>query len=412
MSLSFEQKLDNYAQIAVHIGAGLQAGQRLLLMSPIECASLARLIVAEAYRAGAPLVEVIWGDDAVQLARYQHAPADSFAEMSEWPLAMLMEYAERGDAVISIRSTDPDLLRDQNPEHIQTLQMAMLQQRQPYSKKVMSNAFNWSLLAAPLPSWSQKVFPDLPAAEAETAMWDVIFKVVRADQPNPITAWEQHLAHLTERKTALNAKQYDALHFRAPGTDLRIGLPKNHIWGGGRDYTKNARKVAFTANVPTEEVWTLPHRERVDGHVCSTKPLSYSGTVIDNITIRFEQGRVVEAHAEQGNTTLQQLINTDEGARYLGEVALVANSSPIAQSGVLFYHTLFDENAACHIAIGNAYRFNLENGSDLSPEAFTAAGGNTSITHVDWMIGSAAMDVDGILADGSVEPLMRAGEWV
>jgi aminopeptidase len=259
------------------------------------------------------------------------------------------------------------------------------------------------------------MFPDLSPEQAMTAQWDAIFAATRADQPDPVGAWKAHLALLKTRRELLTGKQYRALHFRGGQTDLTVGLADNHIWGGGSALTQadpGAGGIEFTANIPTEEVWTAPHRERVNGVVVSTKPLSYNGTLIDGIRIEFKDGRIVAASAKQGESTLHQMIETDEGSHRLGEVALVPNSSPISRSGLFFYNTLYDENAASHIAIGAAYRFNVQGGVDMDSEHFLATGGNESLTHVDWMIGSAEIDVDGLHQDGSREPVMRAGEFV
>jgi aminopeptidase T. Metallo peptidase. MEROPS family M29 len=408
--LSFEQKLQNYARLAVRVGLGVKPGQRVLVQSPVDAAPLARLIVREAYAAGARFVDVRWDDDDVQLARFELAPDGTFEEISQWRVDAELETANAGGAVIAIRATDPNLLAKVDPERVATWQRANATYRKPYSLQVMTNRLNWNLVSAPIPGWATLMFPEASSEQAVEQQWDAIFAAVRADQPDPVALWEEHLANLKRRREILTGKQYHALHFRGGDTDLTVGLADDHIWGGGAADTPSG--VTFTANIPTEEVWTAPHRERVDGVVVSTKPLSYAGTLIDGIRIEFKDGRITGASAKQGEAALLKMIDTDEGSHRLGEVALVPHSSPISRSGLFFYNTLYDENAASHIAIGSAYRFNVKGGIDMDAEQFAQKGGNDSLTHVDWMVGSDQIDVDGITKDGNREPVMRAGEFV
>ncbi len=416
-ALSFKQKLQNYADLAVQVGLGLghseaAKGQRVLVESPVASAELARAVVRSAYKAGASFVDVRWDDDDVQKARFELAPEDSFDTLSKWRVDAETEVAEAGGAVLAIRAADPGLHAHTDPQKLSTFQRAWATYRKPYSLQVMTNALNWNLIMAPLPASAKLIFPELSEDEAVRAYWEAIFTIVRADQPDPVAAWRSHLDKLHQRKKLLTDKQYTALHFKdtAGDTDLTVGLADQHIWGGGTSFT--AAGVEFTANIPTEEVWTAPHREQVDGTVVSTKPLSYNGVLIDGIRIRFEGGRVVEASAKTGQDVLRQLIDTDEGSHRLGEVALVPHSSPVGQSGLFFYNTLYDENAASHIAIGAAYRFNVEGGTTMSDEEFAAHGGNDSLVHVDWMLGSPTMNVDGLTKDGNREAIMRGGEFV
>ncbi|WP_102127762.1 aminopeptidase [Deinococcus planocerae] len=406
----FEEKLRNYARLAVRVGLGVREGQRVLVQAPVDTAPLARLIVREAYAAGASFVDVRWDDDDVQLARFSLAPEGSFDGLSRWRVDAEKETAEAGGAVIAIRATNPNLYANVDPARVTTHQRALAAYRKPYTEQVMTNRLNWNLISAPVPEWAALMFPGVSQEEAVQRQWDAIFAATRADQPDPVEAWQSHLADLKRRRETLTGRQYAALHFRGGETDLTVGLAEDHIWGGGAADTPGG--ITFTANIPTEEVWTAPHRERVDGVVVSTKPLSYNGVLIEGIRIRFEGGRVVEATARQGQETLRQMIDTDEGSHRLGEVALVPHSSPISRSGLFFFNTLYDENAASHIAIGNAYRFNVKGGVDMSVEEFNARGGNDSLTHVDWMIGSGEIDVDGITKDGGREAVMRGGEFV
>jgi aminopeptidase len=265
------------------------------------------------------------------------------------------------------------------------------------------------VVAAACPGWAAKVFPGHAADRQMTLLWEAIAKLCRLDHPDPIAAWERHLDHLAARRDALNARRYTALAYTGPGTRLTVGLPDGHLWVSGRSSTRSG--IPFVPNLPTEEVFTMPHRDRVDGVVRATKPLSYGGTLIEGFALRFEQGRIVEVTADRGHAVLQQLVETDEGAARLGELALVPENSPIARSGLLFYNTLFDENAACHGAIGSAYKFTLADGEEMDVETFARAGGNRSATHVDFMIGSPDLDIDGVLPSGAHEALMRRGEW-
>ena len=410
MSLTFEEKLQNYARLAVRVGLGLREGQRVLVQAPVDTAPLARAVVREAYAAGASFVDVRWDDDDVQLARFELAPDGTFGTISKWRVDAEIETAGDGGAVIAIRATNPNLLGGVDAERVATHQKALAAYRKPYTEQVMTNRLNWNLISAPISGWAELMFPDSSADEAVEKQWDAIFAATRADREDAVQAWQEHLATLQRRREVLNAKQYSALHFRGGETDLTVGLADDHLWGGGAADTPGG--ITFTANIPTEEVWTAPHRERVDGVVVSTKPLSYNGTLLDGIRITFKDGRITGATASKGQATLEKMIDTDEGSHRLGEVALVPNSSPISRSGLFFFNTLYDENAASHIAIGNAYRFNVQGGVDMNVEDFNAKGGNDSLTHVDWMIGSGEMDVDGIAKDGTREPVMRAGEFV
>ena len=409
MSLTFDQKLANFADLVIEVGLNLQQGQRLTVRAAVETAPFTREVVRRAYQAGAPYVDVMWSDDDVTLARFKHAPNDSFEIFPDWQRDALLAAAERGDAILSVRSSDPELLKDQDPEKIATVQRVTQTELRPFSRHIMNSDVNWCLVSVPISSWSTKVFPDVSEGEAQAKLWEAIFKTVRADLDNPIEAWQEHLENLEERRRYLNDKQYSALKYSAPGTDLTVGLVENHLWLGGTQPTNDG--VIYVANLPTEEVFTMPHKDRVDGTVRNTLPLSYSGNLIDGFELTFKDGEVIDYKAERGEATLKQLLKTDEGAKRLGEVALVPHSSPISQSGILYYNTLFDENASSHLALGRAYRFNVEGGTKMSDEKATEHGANDSLTHVDFMVGSGEMDIDGVTGDGKAEPVMRGGEW-
>jgi aminopeptidase len=280
----------------------------------------------------------------------------------------------------------------------------------PFRDYISRNHTNWAVVAAAAPTWAARVFPEVEPSKQVQRLWEAIARLCRLDREDPIAAWETHLADLAARTDHLNAKQYNALRYTGPGTNLTIGLPTDHVWVGGR--SANAAGIRFAPNLPTEEVFTMPHKDRVDGVVRATKPLSYGGTLIEGFTLRFDGGRVVELHAEKNESVLKRLVDMDAGAARLGELALVPHSSPVAQTGVLFYNTLFDENAASHVALGAAYKFTLRGGESMAEEAFEQAGGNRSAAHVDFMIGSGELDVDGVLPSGTAEPVMRKGEWI
>jgi aminopeptidase len=416
MSINLERTLSLYGELAVRVALNLQPGQRLLIIGPLanggaslEAAPLVRCITESAYKAGARLVETLWGDEALQLARFTHAPRDSFEETSAWFADALTEHVHAGNAVISIYANDPDLLKGQPPELVGAVQKSVSRTVRPFREHVSRNGTNWSVVAAASQAWAARVFPELPPAEQTAALWTAIAKLVRLDRPDPIAAWQGHLDALATRRDFVNARRYSALKYRGPGTDLTIGLAPGHQWMSGRSTSQQG--ISFTPNLPTEEMFTMPHRDRVDGVVATTKPLSYASTLIENFSMTFEGGRVVSARAERGESVLKELLATDPGSSRLGEVALVPHNSPVAQSGLLFYNTLFDENAASHVALGSAYKFTLAGGESMTDEQFEQAGGNRSATHVDFMIGSADLDVDGVLADGSTEPLMRNGDW-
>ena len=417
MPADFDRMLRTYAELTVKIGLNLQPHQRLLIIGPVanggcslEAAPLVRQITVAAYDAGARLVETLWGDEALLGARLQHAPRDSFDEFSAWLPMALVQHVEAGHAVLSIYANDPDQLKDYPPDPVAAVQQATARSVRPFREHISRNQTNWGVVAAAAASWAARVFPDLPPAQQMIALWGAIERLCRLDRPDPIAAWETHLAELAARTDHLNARRYTALRYTGPGTRLTIGLPTGHVWVGGR--SASASGIRFAPNLPTEEVFTMPHKDRVDGTVRSTKPLSYGGTLIEGFSLTFAEGRVVDLKAEKGETVLRRLVKMDGGAARLGELALVPHNSPVAQTGVLFYNTLFDENAASHVALGAAYKFTLRGGEAMSDEEFDRAGGNRSVTHVDFMIGSPELDVDGVLADGAVEPVMRRGEWI
>lgn len=407
--------LRKYAEAVVRVGLNLRAGQRLIITNatargvPPAARPFVHEVAKAAYAAGARFVDVIWGDEELLRIRLQNAPADSFSEYPKWHVSGILDMIGNGDALLSIYANDPNVYEGLDPERLGAMQKAHLENWQEISLNVTRNAINWCVVAAAAPAWAAKLFPDQKPKEAEESLWQAIFETTRASEPDPVAAWKEHIVNLRKRADFLQAKKYSAFHYKSDRTDFTLGLPPGHKWISAQSLAENG--ILFTANMPTEEVFTLPDRRRADGVVHSTFPLNYGGSLIEDFQVTFENGRIVSARAKKNEAILQKLIDSDEGSHRLGEVALVPVSSPIARRGHLFYNTLFDENASCHIAIGRGYRFTLTGGEELTDEEFSAAGGNTSITHVDFMIGSPQMDIDGLREDGTREPVMRSGEW-
>ncbi|MEL6307144.1 MAG: aminopeptidase [Chloroflexota bacterium] len=408
----FEQNLKKYADVLVRVGVNITEGDLLLLTVTLTgdeaTQRLAHYVIESAYAAGAKYVDVNWTDPMTGKLRALYANEDTLDFVPEWRLKMVESYAEAGVARLVISGRDPQLMAGVDRKRIMTVQRATQKAFEPFRAKLIDENV-WCGASVPVQAWADKIFTDAPEDERITKLWDAIFAATRVYEDDPVAAWQAHQADLMTRRKVMNDKQYTALHFSGDGTDLTVGLPKGHIWQGGA--SKHATGKLFTPNIPTEEMFTMPHRDRVNGTVRATKPLSYIGNLIDDFSMTFEDGRVTDFTAGQGGEVLQDLLDTDEGARHLGEVALVPHSSPISQTGMLFFNTLYDENAASHIALGRAYAMTIENGTEMSEDEFVEAGGNTSQTHVDFMIGSEHIDIDGITVDGKREPVMRKGEW-
>lgn len=403
------QKLEKLAEVAVKVGLGLEKGQDLVITAPVAALPLVRFITKHAYMAGAGIVSAFYSDEETTLARYQHAPDASFDKASGWLYEGMAKAYESGAARLAIAGDNPMLLSGQDPAKVARANKANSMAYKPALEKIANFDINWNIVSYPNPSWARQVFPDLPEDAAVSKLAEAIFAASRVNVADPIIAWAEHNSNLKKRSTWLNGERFAALHFTGPGTDLTVGLADGHEWHGGASKAKNG--IICNPNIPTEEVFTTPHALKVEGHVSSTKPLSHQGTLIDDIRVRFEGGRIVEAKASKGEEVLNKVLDTDEGARRLGEVALVPHSSPISASGILFYNTLFDENASCHIALGQCYSKCFIDGASLSAEQIKAQGGNSSLIHIDWMIGSDKVDIDGIKPDGSKVPVMRKGEW-
>ncbi|RED51849.1 aminopeptidase [Cohnella lupini] len=407
---TFNQQLEKYAELIVRVGVNVQEGQEVFVSGSIEMATLVRLVARKAYDAGAGNVHVDWTDEALSRLKYEKAADDVFTRFPEWETAKRGAFVASGAAFISIISPNPDLLKGIDSSRIGNFQKASGQGLAEFRRAIQADKVSWTVVAASTKDWATKVFPNSESDDhAVEQLWEAIFKSVRLDAPDPVKAWEEHDQTLHSKSDILNAKHFHKLQYRAPGTELTIELPEKHIWVAAS--STNEKGISFMANMPTEEVFTVPLKTGANGYVSSTKPLSYGGNLIDGFKLTFENGRIVGVEAEKGQEILQQLVDSDEGSHYLGEVALVPHESPISQSNVLFLNTLFDENASNHLAIGSGYAFNVEGGKKMSPEELAQSGVNSSIAHVDFMIGSADMDIDGILADGTVVPVFRKGNW-
>ncbi|RIJ68866.1 aminopeptidase [Rummeliibacillus sp. TYF005] len=407
--MTFEEKLEQFAELTVKVGANVQKGQTLLINTTTDTVEFTRLVVKKAYEVGAARVTVNFSDDVINRQFFDNAPDAEFAKFPRWISEQRDELIERKGALLWIDAADPDNLTGVPVEKLSAHQKASGKALENYRDAVMNDKIAWSIIAVPSKKWAAKVFPNLKEEEQVPALWEAIFKTVHIGEGNVIDNWEQHLKNLDERAAILNKKRYAKLHYTAPGTDLTVELPDKHIWCTGASYTPEG--TSFVANMPTEEVYTMPSKYGVNGYVSNTKPLAFQGNIIDHFKITFENGKIVKTEARVGAELLQELTKADEGSRYLGEVALVPHESPISASNILYYNTLFDENASNHLAIGEAYPTCYEGGSALSKEQLEEKGINTSITHEDFMVGSGEMDIDGVLPDGTVEPIFRKGSW-
>ncbi|HZZ61423.1 MAG TPA: aminopeptidase [Roseiarcus sp.] len=402
-------KLDKLAEVAIRVGLRLEPGQDLFLTAPLAALPLARRIAEQAYKAGAGLVTPIFSDEAMTLARFRYAPDESFERAPGWLYEGVAKAFAVNTARLAIVGEDPMLLAQEDPAKVSRANKANSIAYKPALDKIAGFDINWNIVAYPTLSWAKRVFPGEEDDVAVGKLAEAIFGASRVGDDDPVAAWAAHNAALGRRRDWLNGKKFRALHYSGPGADLTIGLADGHEWQGGAATAKNG--VECNPNIPTEEVFTAPHARRVEGRVVSTKPLSYQGSLIDGIAVRFEAGRIVEATAARSEDVLKKVLDSDEGARRLGEVALVPHSSPISKSGLMFFNTLFDENAACHVAIGQCYSNCFVDGATLSPEEIAARGGNTSMIHIDWMIGSGALDIDGLDEAGARTPVFRKGEW-
>ncbi|MFC4619237.1 aminopeptidase [Camelliibacillus cellulosilyticus] len=406
---AFQTALQNYAELAVKIGVNVQKGQTLVVNAPVSALDFVRQVVKKAYEAGAKTVYVEWNDQVISRMAYDYAPMEAFEEFPTWKADGMEKLASQGAAFLSIAAPNPELLKGVDPKKIALAQKTAGQAMKAYAKYTKAGKVSWSIVAVPTPEWASKVFPDLDEAEAIDALWKQIFHVTRVADGKAVENWQTHTNNIAQKLAFLNDKQLKSLHYQSSGTDLTLALPENHVWMGGS--VANTDGVNFVPNIPTEEVFCAPKKTGVNGTVRSTKPLNYGGQLIENIAITFKEGRIVDFHADTGYEVLKNLIETDEGSHYLGEIALVPHQSPISDTGLIFFNTLFDENASCHLAIGSAYAMNLIDGGKMSDEELEAHGLNTSITHVDFMIGSPDLNIEGITASGESITIFKNGNW-
>lgn len=415
--MSFDKNLEKYAEVIVKVGLNIQPGQRLFIGSPSfgkgtsfepNTVALVRKITQKAYEAGSSLVSVLWGDDELAKIRLNCADANTLDNFETWRIDSMVGGIDERAAIVRITSTAPDTFSEFDADLISKMEGVSSAQMPRYRQAIGHNKTHWLVTAAPSPGWAKLVFPDDTSDDGVAKLWDAIFTICRATTVDPYQAWVEHVQNLMTRSNYLNEKNYDALHFTGPGTDLTIGLIQDHVWSSASH--RDAQNMAHVVNIPTEEVYTTPDKMRVNGTARSTMPLSYAGTIIDDFSLTFKDGVVVGAKAGKGEKILKQMIAQDAGANRLGEVALVPFSSPISQSGILFYNTLYDENASCHVALGSAYKM-VRDADSISMDEFYERGGNNSIIHVDFMIGSDQINIEGVWADGSSEPVMQNGEW-
>ena len=401
--------LDRLASVSIRVGLNLQKGQDLIITSPVEALPLVRRLAAEAYRNGAGVVTTLLSDDQLSLARFENATDESLDRAPGWMFEAMGKAFKDNTARLAVSAANPLLLAEQDPARVARAAKATSLAAKPAMEPITNFATNWNIVSYPGRAWARQVFPDMSENDAVSALASAIFSISRVDCDDPISAWATHQETLTERQGWLNEQNFHSLHYKAPGTDFTLGLADGHEWKGGASTSLNG--ISCTPNIPTEEVFTTPHSQRAEGTVRASKPLVHMGTLIDGIEVRFEEGRIIEATADVGEEVFLRLIETDEGASRLGEVALVPHSSPISESGLLFYNTLYDENASCHIALGQCYSKCFKGDIGNDKDAVVAAGGNSSNIHVDWMIGSDDLDIDGISEDGVRTPVMRRGEW-
>lgn len=405
-----DEILRKYAKLSISIGVNVQPNQILVIKSPVECFNFTRMIVDEAYKVGAKEVIVHWSDEECGKLKYLNSPMEVFESYPDWMKDSMLTYAKEGACFLSISASNPELLKDVDPAKIAASQKTSSIATKEFSERLMSNKNSWSVIAIPTKGWATKVFPNISEEEAMNKLWENIFKIVRVDKDDPIEAWNYHKKTLIEKINYLNNKNFKALHYtNSSGTDLNLELVDNHLWVGGAEYTPEG--IEFIANMPTEEIFSMPKKTGVNGKVFSSKPLNYGGNLINNFSLTFKDGRVIDFDAKEGYESLKSLINIDEGSHYLGEVALVPFDSPISNSNIVFFNTLYDENASCHLALGKSYNLCIKDGSTKTTEKILALGGNDSLTHVDFMIGTSDLNITGIGFDGSETPIFVNGNW-
>ncbi|MGG3801165.1 aminopeptidase [Metabacillus fastidiosus] len=406
---AFEEKIQKYAELAVKVGVNIQKGQTLVIFASISAVDFVRKLSRIAYENGAGQVYIEWSDEKLQRLECELASEEVLTNIPMWKIKGYEKMAGDGAAFLYVLSPYIDNMEGIDPDRINLVANAVSEASRHFMEGLISMQVAWSVVAIPTVQWAKKVFPQLESKEGIVELWESIFHATRIDCNNPVTAWKEHLDGLNEKTELLNNRSFRFLHFKGPGTNLTIELPKNHLWVNGLN--RNVKGTPFICNLPTEEVYTTPLKTGVNGTVQITKPLVYDGQLIDGFTLTFEKGRIIDFSAKSGYEQLKQMISTDEGTRYIGEVALVPHHSPISISNLIYYHTLFDENAACHIAIGHAYTTGLKDGGMMTTEEREENNINSSLIHIDVMIGQEQLQVDGEREDGEIEPIFLQGNW-
>lgn len=406
----YQQQLEKYADLAVNVGINLQENEGLIIGGNTASLPLAREIAKKAYAAGAKHVEFILNDDEMTLARYSYGKDFIFEAYPEWKVNMLVSMYENNYHHLFISAPNPELLKDVPGDLVAKDQKTISAAVAPAMKYRMTGKTKWCIVAMPSPAWAKSVFPDLSEEEATDQLWTKIFDATRVSEADPVAAWKSHDLNLKKYKNYLNDKQFEKLVFKGPGTDLEVVLAEGHFWMGGSKESQAG--CSYVANIPTEEVFTTPHRLKVNGTLKATKPLSLNGKLVDDFGFTFKDGKVIDFYAGKGQDVIESLLANDDGARYLGEVALVQNDSPISNTGILFNNTLFDENASVHFALGRAYAYAMRNGTQISQEELEERGANFSLIHVDFMVGGPEMNITAYETDGTATQLFVDGNWV
>ncbi|MCH4072782.1 aminopeptidase [Pseudoramibacter sp.] len=408
--LTFNEKLNNLAQIACDLGVNLQPGQKLLINTPVSCSDFARLIAEKAFERNAKDVMIQYHDEYFSKIRYQHADLEALTSIPKWQQEKMNDYVNQNFAIISIYAEDPDAMQDVDAAKIVAANKAMQKAGKRYQNAILNDQIRWCVISVPTSGWAHKVFPELPVEEAVQKLWDAVFYSTRTDVKDPIHAWQTHNNNFHQKVNFLNQHQFkELIYTSSSGTNLHVGMPENHIWSGGSEVAQDG--ISFFPNMPTEEIFCAPHKDRINGKLVSTHPLVYNGQLIDHFQFTFKDGIVTDFSAEQGYETLKALIESTSGSNQLGEVSFVPYDSPIQNLNLLFYNTLFDENASCHFALGAAYPSCIKNGQSMDDKELTAAGLNVSDTHVDFMVGSSDLDIVGVDSEGKTCQIFKDGNW-
>ena len=406
-----KKQMEQFAELAIKVGANMQPKQEVVIRCDVQCKDFAHLIAEKAYKLGAKRVHMQWLDEDLARIELLHAGKSTLKKVPDYDIAQNKYFIKHKVCLISISAGNPNIFKGCKADKLETRQLAILKSRNEIRKATMSNYLRWTIVSIPTTEWAKQVFPNVDPEVAVDKMWDAIGHIMRLDTPDPTAAWREHIATLHRRADFLNSHNFEYIHMtNSRGTDLKVGLATDHVWIAAEEEGQDG--VSFTANMPTEEIFTAPHNRKINGTVVNALPLVNNGNVIDNFSITFKDGKVVDYKAETGYDALKAILTSDEGVLSLGEIALIGKNSPIAESGILFFNTLFDENASCHLAFGASYPTTVKDGNSLTPEQLSERGMNSSIQHVDFMVGTKDIDIDGIDYNGKVVALFRNGEWV